>query len=142
MWVFMQDAMLSIVEPSIQRPETKGRLLVRARVSHDIRRVFPKAAVLMTPARDYRYRAFIPREEVALAISQAVRGINYPNFKDGVRENDRHDAYLGVWSEMHQFQSKRAYPQKQKAAQRKLVYDDDYPGDLLEHRHGFPRGGE
>ena len=71
-----------------------------------------------------------------------VGDIDYPNFKDGVRENDRHDAYLQVWSAMHQLQSKRAYPRNEKARkaqQQSLVYDDDYPGDLLEHRDGFPR---
>jgi hypothetical protein len=94
MWIFLSDAMLSIVE----HRDDAAVLMVRARVKGDIQRVFPKAEVLTTPAADYRFRANVPREEVAAAMTAAVEAINYDNFKNTVSDQARHDAYLDVWS--------------------------------------------
>ena len=56
MWVFLNDAALSIVAQR-ERPDC---LLVRGRVAGDIEAVFPKAHVTVTPDADYRYRASVP----------------------------------------------------------------------------------
>jgi hypothetical protein len=96
MWIFLNDAYLSIVEHRDQ----PDMLIVRARVAGDIERVFPNVTAETDPAADYRYRATLHRRDVAEAIRQAVVAIDYPNFKDSVREPARHRAYAGVWSEM------------------------------------------
>lgn len=104
MWIFLNDAFLSIVDK-----EGDGTtLLVRAREEGDIERVFPDAKVIHTPHNDYPYRARIDREQVAERIADAVRHIRYGNFKATVREPDRHDAYLGVWREMVRFQERKS----------------------------------
>lgn len=98
MWIFLSDAFLSIVEsPTDLYGE---QLLVRARFSRDIKRVFPKARVQRTPCSDYRYRATVPRKTVELAITEQVRRIDYPNFKDSVHSPDRAQAYSDVWQRM------------------------------------------
>lgn len=104
-WIFLNDAMLSIVAP--KGPENADLLLVRARAEGDIQRVFPDAEVHRTEARDYRYRTLLPRQEVAIAIAKRIAGISYGNFKDSTREQDRHDAYLGCWTSMFRFQADR-----------------------------------
>lgn len=96
MWIFLNDAMLSIVE----HRDDAGTLLVRARIRGDIQRVFPDAAVAENQMADYRFRANVAREAVAAALASAVHAIDYPNFKASVRETTRHDAYLNVWSAM------------------------------------------
>ena len=96
MWIFLSDSFLSIVN-AVDRPND---LLVRARRAGDIERVFPKAQVFSLPKSDYRYRAFVPRADVAAALAAQVTGIGYTNFKNSVADNDRHDAYLRVWQEM------------------------------------------
>ncbi len=104
MWIFLNDAFFSIVR------EEKGRrktLLVRARAKGDIEKVWPFAEVFATPARDYAFRARIPEAEVARAMTERILGIGYSNFKSGVHEVDRHDAYLRVWSAMYGFQAGR-----------------------------------
>jgi hypothetical protein len=106
MWVFLSDAFLSIVE-SNNDPRT---LLVRARAKEDLHRVFPDAPVSENPDRDYRFRAAVPREEVAQALAACVRGLAYGNFKDSVPEKDRASAYLGVWQRMLAFQDLRHPP--------------------------------
>lgn len=110
MWVFMSDSFLSIVAYR----DAPGVLLVRARAKGDIERAFPLAVVKVTPAADYRFRARIPAPEVIEAISASLAAIQYDNFKASVREADRHDTYLRVWTAMNHFQSDRAHPRRRK----------------------------
>jgi hypothetical protein len=108
MWIMLNNAFLSIVEsPQKQYP---GILAVRARAKDDLERVFGAAIKVETIAgRDYAFRTFLPREQVAAAIQAAVLGINYGNFKDSVKENDRHSTYHRVWDVMADFQAKRGH---------------------------------
>jgi hypothetical protein len=79
MWLFPNNAFLSIVA---DKDDPAGEFqLVRAR---DIEAVFPKARVAITPKSDYRYRAFVPRADVAKAIAHQVNDIAYTNFKNHV----------------------------------------------------------
>ncbi len=106
MWIFLSDAMFSIVAPD---NDLKGnKLLVRGRFKGDIKRVFPAAKVKTTPRKDYRYRALVLRREVAAAVGIAVLSIDYPNFKDTVAKSDhrRHDAYSDVWMAMFRAQDR------------------------------------
>ena len=91
MWIFLNDAFLSIVD----KGGDGSTLLVRARQEGDIRRVFPNAEVTRTPGHDYLYRARIGRDEVAQAMAEAVKAITYPNFKGSVKDPLRHDASFG-----------------------------------------------
>lgn len=101
MWIFFFDAFLSIVDD----PDHPSELLVRARLSNDINRVFSDAQLFsLGDFHDYKYRAYVDRAEVAREIAQRVTNIDYRNFKDTVHEDNRHDAYLGVWLEMYQIQ--------------------------------------
>ncbi len=102
MWVFLNKAFLSIV----QDRNNDERLLVRGRLEGDIESVFEFADVEETPDADYRFRAFVPKDVVALALYAAVLNIDYPNFKGSIgrRDNDRHAAYMRVWSEMRRTQ--------------------------------------
>lgn len=102
MWIFLNEAFLSIVD----KGGDGTTLLVRARREGDIERVFPKAKVELTPHNDYRFRARIDRESVALAMAEVVRAITYGNFKGSVHERERHDAYMDAWSAMRNFQRK------------------------------------
>lgn len=103
MWVFFNDAFLSIVDNDAD-PEC---LLVRARVKGDIERVFLSAEVHVTPVADYRFRASVERSMVAEALAARVRELDYPNFKDSVREDWRHHAYARVWGIMFDLQQQR-----------------------------------
>jgi hypothetical protein len=106
MWVFLSDAMLSIVE---DRDDAR-RLLVRARLPGDLERVFITAEVVETPVADYRYRASILRSEVAEAMDREVEAIDYDNFKDSVDDADRHRAYLQVGGAMWRAQHRAHVP--------------------------------
>jgi hypothetical protein len=100
MWIFLNDAFLSIVD----KDGDGTTLLVRARRPGDLERVFPDASVQETPHNDYRFRARVSRPEVIQAMAQAIERLDYPNFKGSVVDHRRHDAYLRVWSVMHQYQ--------------------------------------
>lgn len=100
MWIFLNNAFLSIVD----KGGDGSTLLVRARKEGDIERVFPAALTSRTPGHDYLFRARLDRDEVAQAIAESVKAITYPNFKGSVKDVRRHDAYMGVWGEMHSYQ--------------------------------------
>ena len=100
MWLFFNDAMLSIV----QKPDDKDTLTVRARIKGDIETVFPDAKVTDGAGTDYRFRAKIPREVVAKAMFDRVMAFDYGNFKSSVSSIARHDAYMGVWDVMYRYQ--------------------------------------
>lgn len=106
MWIFLNHAFLSIVD----KGGDGSTLLVRARRKGDIESVFPQAKVETTPRNDYRYRARIDRETVAQAIAEAIRAITYGNFKNTVKDRQRHDAYMDVWEVMFRFQQQNEYP--------------------------------
>ena len=88
-----------------------GRLLVRARYEGDIERHFGgEAEVIELEDSDYRFRSFLPREEVQTVIDRELSSLDYGNFKNSfdrdnvslpqtVRE-ERHDALFRVWSAM------------------------------------------
>jgi hypothetical protein len=102
MWIFLNDAFLSVV----QHQNNRDSLLVRARVAGDLERVLPDATVTYTPEDDYAYRTVVTRKEFTEALAHAVEEINYPNFKDSVHESDRHHAYMDVWNAMRRLQAR------------------------------------
>lgn len=106
MWICLNNAFLSIVEPSpADENKHPGCLLVRARREGDIETVFGNdTAVERRPERDYLFRAFISREIVGMQIAMQVVSIDYGNFKNSVRSNLLHDAYSRVWSIMSKLQ--------------------------------------
>jgi hypothetical protein len=114
MWLFMSDSFLSIVDERAKKaprhrrrvPRGNDRLVVRARKPGDIQRAFPGAVVTHTPGNDYAYRAMVQRHVVASAIAKAVSNIDYGNFKDSVRDDERHDAYMDVWTAMYRWQNR------------------------------------
>jgi hypothetical protein len=109
MWICANNAFLSIVN-SDQDPTV---LMVRARRKGDIEAVFGKAVkdleVVTLPGRDYQFRAFIPRDMVGFVIGQALRNIDYGNFKNSVKDGYLHDAYAAVWGVMADLQEVRPY---------------------------------
>jgi hypothetical protein len=100
MWLCGSSYFLSVVADR----GNPDRLLVRARVDGHIEAVFPEAEIFTNAGADYFYRAFISREEVALALSKEVREIDYDNFKSSVPDQPLHDSYVGVWRVMHKLQ--------------------------------------
>lgn len=105
MWIFLSDSFLSVVDKGDPSGQT---LLVRARRRGDIERVFPSADIIENAGTDYRYRARIDREQVALAMAEQVRAIRYPNYKGAVHDEALHDACVNVWSAMARLQDGKA----------------------------------
>jgi hypothetical protein len=104
MWIFLNDAFLSVV--SDKADPTGDRLLVRARRRGDIERVFLAAEVFQVAGSDYAHRAWVPRRQVAEALTARVDGIDYPNFKNTIQDSDFHDAAMKVWGVMNRLQQR------------------------------------
>jgi hypothetical protein len=100
MWIALNNSFLSIVAHT----ERSDKLLIRARMPGDIERVFPDADVFTLEHADYKYRAVIDRGDVGNVIADLIEDIDYPDFKSSVADQDRHDAYLKIWSVMRGMQ--------------------------------------
>jgi len=125
MWVFLNNAMLSIVADMNDR----DRLLVRARCDGDIERTFPDAETFTDPTADYYWRAYLPRDVVAKALADRIEDIGYTNFKNSIPKPDmeRHGAYIGVWSVMNRYQNNNRYAQEYAASAIADALWDDEP---------------
>lgn len=108
MWIMTSKAFLSVVDKSTD----PACLLVRARRREHLKAVFPEANIRESFGTDYRYRADIPRREVAEVIAAQIEGVDYTNFKDSVKERNYHDALMGVWHEMADLQPGGPYARR------------------------------
>jgi hypothetical protein len=132
MWIFLNDAFLSIVA----HRDKPGFVLVRARRPGDIERALqPKLRpysyqVEETPDADYRYRAVVPAEAAAEWIAESVRNITYDNFKNSIRDHEYHGACGRVWQEMLYLQQGGKY--NYSLQQYGLTDDHADPGDLFD----------
>lgn len=109
MWICLNNAFFSIVEPGKGPTQSSELLLVRARRPGDIERVFPSHKAETIARRDYQFRAHIPRDEVAAAMANAIKSINYGNFKDSVKDDALHGAYGRFWHVMAGLQPQSPY---------------------------------
>ena len=102
MWIVLNNSFLSIVK----NRNDENELLVRARVSGDIEKVFNNADVFEDANADYKYRSYLDKKVVANAISEELMNINYDNFKSSVSKDDkmRSSAYMKVWSALNKMQ--------------------------------------
>jgi hypothetical protein len=105
MWIFLNDAMLSIVAPEPRKgrgaAKVETHLIVRARFKGDLPRTFGRGVkVEETPGRDYRFRAVVTRKKVADVLARRILDVDYTNFKGSVPDDARHRAYLRVWTVM------------------------------------------
>lgn len=124
MWIFLNDAFISIVQPQNSGAVDPARyLMVRGRIPGDLERLFPGRKVFQDKGTDYRFRCFVKRGDVAALIAEEVTKISYTNFKDSVPEKARHDCYLGVWSVMHREQENRR-PRRRMTKQDKMLLDN------------------
>ena len=133
MWVFMSDAFLSIVAD--QDDPCGDRLLVRARFAGDIEKAFPGAEIFSKPNADYAFRAWIPRDEVALRMAMYVSRLHYTNFKSSIKSRPLHDAAMRCWEIMFSFQNRMLRPFRGVAHTRwySQGYNDDLLGDEQLH---------
>ena len=100
MWLLIPEGFYSIVQK-----EGEKELCVRARVGADLDRLretyLPTlGATVETPGSDYRYRAWIDRDDLAEGMAEIVRNLDWANFKDEVARHDasRAHVYGQVWN--------------------------------------------
>ena len=111
MWLVTTEGFISLV----QDRDDPSVLQVRARVPEDISANFPGAEVFVASGADYRYRARVPRKDVAEALANAVTRLDYTShFKDVALERSpanqaRYSAYYGTWSAMARMQDYAPY---------------------------------
>lgn len=117
MWLFHPLGFASVVADR----DDPALLLARSRFRGDLTRLFPGARVRTTPfPADYRFRARVPREQVAARLAELARDIDYPNFKNAAPA-DRALVYGDVWQTMYEEQLRRTYGPRKKKSHRVLA---------------------
>jgi len=87
-------------------------LTIRARLREDLDRLRERYLPSLSPTiagagSDYRYRATVPHEKLALAMAAIVREIDYSNFKSEVSRVEgpqRAAVYHEVWDALWQLE--------------------------------------
>ena len=96
MWICDNEGFLSIVS----NWNDDDTLLVRARSEKHLKNLFPYCEMFTDAEADYPFRAYINRDEVAEVIAMRLAEAEYTNFKDSVKDDDLHDAYVNIWQVM------------------------------------------
>lgn len=106
MWLLMNDSFLSVIA-SDHDPKL---LVVRARRTGDLQEVFgTDVETVELTGRDYRYRAFLPRQRVAEVIANRLLATSYTNVKGSVQDPHLHDSYMEIWHVLESLQQIPAY---------------------------------
>lgn len=100
MWICTNRGFISIVADR----DDPAFLLVRARKRSHLKALFPEARIKTTKKADYRFRAQVMRREAGHVIANAIRSIDYDNFKSSVKDRELHDLYLNLWFELRDYQ--------------------------------------
>lgn len=88
----MNDSFLSVV-----KDRASDNLLVRARTFNDLNKFVDKERIFTNDKADYRFRAFVSKDEFAKLMKQQVDSIDYDNFKNSVKDRYRKSLYERVW---------------------------------------------
>jgi hypothetical protein len=106
MWLLIPEGFFSIVQK-----DGEHELCVRARVAADLDRLretyLPSLSeTVETPGGDYRYRAWVSRDDLAEGMAGIARNLNYSNFKSEVARHDaaRAHVYGDVWGVLGELQ--------------------------------------
>lgn len=59
-----------------------------------------------TPKADYRYRVILDQEEFTAFMLKLSTEVDYPNFKNAVKDHDYHAALADVWGVMYGYQER------------------------------------
>lgn len=106
MWLFTTQGFYSVVE----HRDDPQLLIVRSRAREDLealREQIPELELIEDDQADYQWRAIVTREQWDTAVSELTEGIDYPNFKDAVRDSQgdaRSFLYGEIWLILRQLQ--------------------------------------
>lgn len=89
MWVLTRGSFLAFAE----HRDDSTLILIRARRSEDILRMFPEAEIESHPTGGYPFHATISRDTAALRVANHIQELDYPDFTAAVHEPGRREAY-------------------------------------------------
>jgi hypothetical protein len=100
MWLMLNDGFVSLVQKD---PKKSSLLCARSRVKAHLEQLFPGSVIESESGTDYQFRCYVTREEVADVLVDRVLSLDYSNFKSSVQDRPLHDAYMNVWTVMHDY---------------------------------------
>lgn len=119
MWIFTPKGFVSVVRTDPATDISGQPYVVRARDRESLAALFPEEKAVETPLGDYRWRTFVTKMELSIALMAMLNDIDYTNFKDRVHStssgNLKRDMEFGllcnhVWLEAASFQDSLHLP--------------------------------
>tara|TARA_R100000808_G_C2116383_1_gene128871 strand:- start:243 stop:608 length:366 start_codon:yes stop_codon:yes gene_type:complete len=93
MWLFTNHGFFSIV----QHDKRKDTLIVRARRKEHLEAYFTGYKISYKPERDYQYRIYTSRKNIAEFLFNFVEEIDYTNFKNSIKDEKLKSVASMVW---------------------------------------------
>lgn len=98
MWIFTKSGFYSVVADQ----EQAGKVVVRSRWKEDLANLNKglkvKGKIIQAQKADYPFRMIIDQLAWARFLHGQAEMIDYLNFKDQIKDYERHDLYLKVWA--------------------------------------------
>ena len=96
MWVFLNSGPVSVVA----RKDDRSVVLVRARRRDHLEAALREwdGEIIETPDADYRFRASLAKGTWAEILTEHTMKIDYPNFKDSIKDGEVKTTAMKVWS--------------------------------------------
>lgn len=108
MWVMTTRGFFS----AVQHRDHPTRLLIRARSEGDIRNLkdlLPDSEPFALTHSDYEWRLDCTAAEWAAALAQMALEVDYPNFKNSIKDQAHKSAYMACWSALLKIEDKGRY---------------------------------
>lgn len=102
MWLCFNDGFVS----AVQDRNEPNSLVVRARRQEILATLFPNETIVfdLNDSHDYKYRVFIGKEVLITVLTNRIGELNYPNFKNSVKDDDLHELYNDFWQLHYDYQ--------------------------------------
>ena len=99
MWIMTTRGFYS----AVQHRDDPELIMLRARCQKDLlalKELLPELEPYSVPGSDYAWRAVISQKNWQKALVQLAAEIDYPNFKDAVKDQLHKQAYMNVWADL------------------------------------------
>ena len=108
MWILTNVGMVSVVLKHQRKRPENDIMAVRARKRQHLVNLFgDQIRIIDNEGTDYAFRVHVRRSVVQSALVRALNRVDYPNFKDSVKEKPLKAAYSRIWNVLYELQPSR-----------------------------------
>jgi hypothetical protein len=96
MWLSLSKGFLSVVVTK----QDPNMVMVRARRKEHLESYFSTHNIVVTKSADYPFRVICSKAALTAVLVRYIDSMDYGNFKNSVKDQKLHDAYMDTWTRM------------------------------------------